>query len=70
MLQNVGTVDRVIRVVVGVALVSATLMGAIGPWGWLGLVLIATGLFRVCPAYLPFHMSTCATRTTASKGQP
>lgn len=62
MLQNVGSVDRVIRVVAGVALIGASLFGAIGPWGWIGVVPLATGLFRFCPGYLPFGLSTCAAK--------
>ena len=65
MLQNVGSVDRVIRVVAGVALIGATLYGAIGPWGWIGIVPLATGLFRFCPVYLPFGLSTCAAKPIA-----
>lgn len=65
MLHNVGSLDRVIRVVAGLALIGATLYGAIGPWGWIGVVPLATGLFRFCPAYLPFGLSTCATKTGA-----
>jgi hypothetical protein len=59
MKPNVGTVDRALRIGGGAALIAATLMGLIGPWGWIGVVPIATGLFRVCPAYLPFGLSTC-----------
>jgi uncharacterized membrane protein HdeD (DUF308 family) len=59
MTSNVGGIDRVIRIVVGLALVAATLLGAIGVWGWIGIVFIATGVFRFCPAYLPFGASTC-----------
>lgn len=59
MQTNVGDVDRAIRILLGAALVLATLAGLIGPWGWLGMVLLATGLVRVCPAYLPFGLSTC-----------
>lgn len=59
---NVGTIDRGVRIVVGAALIAATVAGAIGPWGWLGVVPIATGLFRFCPAYLPFGLNTCSTR--------
>ena len=62
MLQNVGSVDRVIRVVAGVALIGASVFGVIGAWGWIGVVPLATGLFRFCPAYLPFGLSTCATK--------
>lgn len=59
---NVGTLDRSVRIVVGAALIAATVAGVIGPWGWLGVVPIATGLFHFCPAYLPFGLNTCATR--------
>jgi hypothetical protein len=62
MKANVGTIDRAIRIVLGLGMVAATLMGAIGPWGWLGLVPLATGVFRFCPAYLPFGMRTCAVK--------
>jgi hypothetical protein len=59
MTPNVGTVDRALRIGGGAALIVATLMGLIGPWGWIGVVPIATGIFRFCPAYLPFGLSTC-----------
>ena len=59
MSANVGTTDRAIRIVVGLALIAATLMGRIGVWGWIGLVPLATGVFRFCPAYLPFGLSPC-----------
>ncbi len=67
MLQNVGTVDRVIRVVAGLALMAGSLLGYIGAWGWIGVVPLATGLFRFCPAYLPFGLSTCAAKGASAK---
>ena len=67
MQQNVGNVDRVIRVLAGLALIAATLLGYIGLWGWLGVVVLATGVFRFCPAYLPFGLSTCVTKPSSSK---
>ena len=67
MLKNVGTADRVIRVVADLALIAASLLGYIGLWGWIGIVVLATGLFRFCPAYLPFGLSTCPTKTTGGK---
>ena len=67
MVQNVGTVDRVIRIVAGLALIAASLLGYIGMWGWIGVVVLATGVFRSCPAYLPFSMSTCPTKTADAK---
>ena len=61
MKANVGNIDRVIRIVIGLGLIAATLSGAIGAWGWLGLIPLATGVFRFCPAYLPFDVRTCKT---------
>ena len=60
---NVGTIDRGIRILFGLALIGAALAGAIGPWGWLGVIPLATGIFRFCPAYLPFGLSTCSMKT-------
>ena len=67
MLKNFGTADRVIRIVAGLALIAASLLGYIGLWGWIGVVVLATGLFRFCPAYLPFGLSTCPTQTKGAK---
>lgn len=62
MIANVGSFDRVLRVVLGLALIGATLMGLVGAWGWIGVVVLATGLFRFCPAYLPFGFNSGARR--------
>ena len=59
MKTNEGTIDRVLRVLVGLVLIGLTLAGTIGAWGWIGIVPLATGIFRFCPAYLPFGASTC-----------
>lgn len=59
MTANVGTVDRAARIAVGLALMVAAAMGWVGAWGWIGVVPLATGIFRFCPAYLPFALSTC-----------
>jgi len=59
MTSNVGGIDRVLRIAVGLGLIAATLAGAIGAWGWIGVVPLATGVFRFCPAYLPFGASSC-----------
>lgn len=61
MQHNVGGVDRVIRIVVGIALVVWAIVG--GPvWAWIGVLPLATGLIGWCPAYLPFGIKTCATK--------
>ncbi|HQR04032.1 MAG: DUF2892 domain-containing protein [Proteobacteria bacterium] len=56
---NVGTPDRILRILAGVGLITATLAGVIGPWGWIGVVPIATGIFRFCPAYSILGIGTC-----------
>ena len=61
MKRNVGTADRAVRVVVGLAILAA-LIYVEGPLRWLGLVglvPLATGLFGYCPLYAPFGFSTC-----------
>ena len=59
MKTNVGTIDRTLRIVIGLALIGLTLAGLIGVWGWIGLVPLATGLFRFCPAYTLLGIKTC-----------
>ncbi|TXL64799.1 YgaP family membrane protein [Zeimonas arvi] len=59
MKTNVGGIDRILRIAVGVILIALTLMGTIGAWGWLGLILLATGIFRTCPLYSLLGMNTC-----------
>ena len=56
---NVGSWDRVLRVVIGIGIMSLTFWGPKTAWGWIGLLPLLTGLFRFCPAYLPFGISTC-----------
>jgi hypothetical protein len=59
MKSNVGGIDRILRIVAGVALIGATLAGVIGPWGWVGVVPLATGLINFCPLYTVLGFSTC-----------
>jgi uncharacterized membrane protein YfcA len=56
---NVGGIDRILRIVVGLALIGATLAGMIGIWGWIGVVPLLTGVFKFCPAYTLLGMNTC-----------
>ncbi|MCU0934953.1 MAG: DUF2892 domain-containing protein [Gammaproteobacteria bacterium] len=61
MKTNVGTVDRILRIAAGLGLIGATIAGLIGPWGWIGVVPLATALLGWCPAYTLLGMSTCKT---------
>jgi hypothetical protein len=68
MKTNVGGIDRTLRIIVGLALLSLffILEGNARWWGLVGFVPLLTGFIGLCPAYLPFGMSTCRT----GKGNP
>ena len=55
---NVGGVDRILRIALGVVLIALAATGTVGWWGWLGVVPLATGLFRFCPLYTLLGMNT------------
>ena len=59
---NVGGIDRVLRIVVGLVLIGLVATGQIGWWGWLGVVPLATGLIGWCPPYAMLGINTCKTR--------
>ena len=54
---NVGTTDRIIRIILGLAGVGIALAG-ISPWGWVGVVPLATGAVSFCPLYTALGLST------------
>ena len=71
MIRNVGTLDRLLRVGAGVALLALSIVGMIGPWGFVGIVPLVTGLVGNCPAYALFGLRTCASADSpAPKGSP
>lgn len=59
MKNNVGGIDRILRIVAGLALIALAATGTLGAWAWIGVVPLATGLFRFCPAYTLLGMNTC-----------
>lgn len=59
MAANVGNTDRILRIVVGLILISLVFIGPKTAWGWVGLIPLATGLFRWCPAYRLVGIDTC-----------
>lgn len=60
MKSNVGGIDRILRIVIGLVLIGLTLNGNIGVWGWIGIVPLATGAIGWCPPYAIFGWNTCA----------
>lgn len=59
MTVNIGTLDRVLRAVVGVVLIALVFVGPQTAWGWLGIIPLATALIGVCPAYSMLGIKTC-----------
>jgi len=58
MTGNVGGIDRVLRILVGLALLALVFVGPQTPWGWIGVVPLLTALIGWCPAYTLFGWST------------
>ena len=56
---NVGGIDRILRVIVGLVLISLVFVGPKSMWGWIGVIPLFTRLFRFCPAYTLLGMNTC-----------
>ena len=59
MKTNVGGIDRILRVVLGLVLIGLALTGTIGVWGWIGVVPLATGFMSFCPLYTMIGVNTC-----------
>ena len=59
MLTNEGTLDRALRVIVGLVLISLAFVGPQTPWGWIGVVPLLTGIVGFCPVYRLIGLSTC-----------
>jgi hypothetical protein len=55
---NVGGIDRILRIVVGLALIGAAIADIGTPWTWIGVVPLATGLLKFCPVYPLLGMRT------------
>jgi Protein of unknown function (DUF2892) len=61
--KNVGSVDRLLRVIVGLALIAMVFVGPQTPWGWIGIVPLATAGLSWCPLYTVLGIRTCAVQT-------
>lgn len=59
MTTNVGSIDRVLRIVAGLVLLSLVFVGPQTPWGWIGLVPLLTAVIGYCPAYSILGVNTC-----------
>ncbi len=64
MTQNIGDIERIVRIVGGLVLIALAATGTVGVWGWLGLVPLATGLAGWCPPYSLLGINTCKNKNT------
>lgn len=60
--RNEGMVDRGLRIVVGLAVLSLAFVGPQTAWGWLGVIPLVTGVVGFCPLYSILGINTCRTR--------
>ncbi|PJG48445.1 hypothetical protein CAF53_09495 [Sphingobium sp. LB126] len=62
MSRNEGTIDRLLRVIVGLVLIALVFVGPRSAWGWIGVVPLLTGLVGMCPIYSLLGIKTCPRR--------
>jgi membrane protein implicated in regulation of membrane protease activity len=60
MTKNVGNLERIIRIIVGIALIAIVFVGPKSIWGWIGVVPLLTGLIGWCPPYQLLGINTCS----------
>lgn len=61
MKKNIGNGERIVRVVVGIGILSLAFVGPRSPWAYLGILPVLTGLSGWCPPYAMLGISTCRT---------
>ena len=64
MQTNVGNIDRIVRAVIGLALIALAWAGTIGAWGWIGVVPLLTAALGFCPIYTMLGFSSCPMKKT------
>ena len=69
MTTNMGTIDRIVRVVIGLVLIAYAIPLGLMPsgwnWvGWIGVIPLATAIFGYCPLYSLVGVSTCPSQNT------
>ena len=58
--KNVGGVDRILRIIIGLGLISLVYVGPQTPWGWIGVIPLLSAIAGFCPAYRLIGLSTCS----------
>jgi hypothetical protein len=57
-MANVGGIDKILRIIVGLVLIALVFVGPQTPWGWIGIIPLATGLIGFCPLYKLIGLNT------------
>ena len=60
MTKNIGGTDRIIRILIGLGLISLVFVGPQTPWGWIGVLPLLSAIAGFCPAYRLIGMNTCS----------
>lgn len=60
MMKNVCGIEKILRIVVGLVLIALVFVGPKTPWGWIGIILLATGLIGWCPISRLVGINTCS----------
>ena len=67
MKSNMGTIDRALRIIVGLVLIGLALTETVGWWGWLGVIPVAIGAIGSCPLYSIIGVNTSCTKSCDKK---
>jgi hypothetical protein len=65
--KNEGTLDRVLRILAGIGLLSIVFVGPQTLWGLIGLIPLLTGIFGFCPVYKLFGLRTCPLKSISKE---
>ncbi|HHJ19062.1 MAG TPA: DUF2892 domain-containing protein [Gammaproteobacteria bacterium] len=57
--KNIGSIDRIFRIILGAGLISMAFIGPQTPWGWIGIIPLSTALLGWCPVYTLIGINTC-----------
>ena len=62
-MKNIGSIDRVLRIIVGLGVISLVFWGPHTLWGWLGLIPLVTAVIGWCPLYSVLGIRTCPVKS-------
>jgi hypothetical protein len=66
MTRNIGTIERALRALVGLAVIALVFVGPQTQWGWLGVIPLLTAIIGWCPPYALLGINTCKSKASKS----